>query len=49
MPQYKSYPTVATTPSRKQRKSKRKSTFEYNQLQGNVERKARRDLRKKDK
>lgn len=46
MPQYKPYPTVADTPNRKARKSRRKSTFEYNRAQAAVERRARRDARK---
>lgn len=46
MPAYKAYPTVADTPNRKQRKSRRRSTFEYNAAQANVERRARRDARK---
>ena len=46
MPQYKPYPTVADTPNRKARKSRRKSTFEYNAAQSAVERRARRDARK---
>lgn len=46
MPQYLAYPTVANTPNRKVRKSKRRSTFAFNKVQGNVERKARREARK---
>lgn len=46
MPNYKAYPTVADTPNRKARKSRRRSTFEYNAAQGVVERRARRDARK---
>lgn len=46
MPNYKAYPTVADTPNRKARKSRRRSTFEYNAAQASVERRARRDARK---
>lgn len=46
MPNYKAYPTVADTPNRKARKSRRRSTFAYNAAQAAVERKARRDARK---
>ncbi len=35
----KSYPTVATTPNRKQRKAQRKVIFEYNQLGDGARRK----------
>lgn len=48
MPNYMAYPTVANTPNRKQRKSKRKSTFVHNSAQAAVERRARRDARKKE-
>ncbi len=47
MPAYKSYPTVLTVPSRKQRKAKRKDIFEFNRLQGAIERKQRQAERKK--
>lgn len=46
MPHYKAYATVLDTPSRKSRKAKRRSTFEFNKKQASVERKARRDARK---
>jgi len=46
MPAYKAYPTVETTPNRKQRKSQRKNIFAYNAAQAAVERRARRDARK---
>lgn len=49
MPAFKAYPTVKTTPSRKQRKALRRSTFEYNMLQAAVERRERRDARKTEK
>jgi hypothetical protein len=48
MPAYKAYPTVADTPNRKGRKSRRKSTFEYNRAQAAVERRVRRDARRKE-
>ena len=47
MPNYKSYPTVKDTPSRKQRKAKRQAIFMENKLLNNVLRKARRIARKK--
>lgn len=46
MPAYKSYPTVANTPNRGQRKLKRKTTFEFNRTIAKVNRKARRLARK---
>ncbi len=46
MPRYQQYPSVADTPSRKQRKSKRKSTFLFNKAQAAVERKERREVKK---
>lgn len=46
MPNYKAYPTVTTTPNRKQRKAQRKTVFEYNKAQAAVERRARREARK---
>lgn len=49
MPHYTSYPTVATTPSRKARKAQRKRIFEENSLMANKERKARRLARKESK
>ena len=47
MPNYQAYPTVKDTPNRKQRKSKRKNIFWANKAQASVERRARRDARKK--
>ena len=49
MPKYQAYPTVKDTPNRKQRKMKRKSTFNFNQNQAEIERKARREERKNEK
>lgn len=46
MPKFKAYPTIANTPSRKQRKSQRKTIFEHNRVQAAVERRARREARK---
>lgn len=48
MPNYRAYPTAATA-NRKQRKSQRKNIFAYNQAQAAVERRARRDARKKER
>lgn len=47
MPNYMAYPTTKDTPNRKQRKAKRKAIFAHNRAQGAVERRARRDARKK--
>jgi len=46
---YQAYPTVKDMPNRKHRKAKRKDTFAFNKAQGAVERKARREARKKEK
>jgi hypothetical protein len=47
MPNFRAYPTVATTPSRKQRKSLRKRIFAENSAAFAEQRRARRDARKK--
>lgn len=47
MPNWKPYPTVATTPNRKQRKAQRKNVFWENKMLGNKLRKERRLARKK--
>jgi len=47
MPLYQAYPTVANTPNRNTRKSKRRTVFAYNKAQAAIERKARRAARKK--
>lgn len=49
MPHYKSYPVVANTPSRKQRKSQRRNVFAFNQAVAAEERRARRKARKEAK
>ena len=46
MPRYQAYPTVADTPNRKMRKSKRKAIYVANRAQAAVERKERREARK---
>lgn len=46
MPEYKAYRTVKDTPSRKQRKGQRASTFAYNKAASKEGRKARRETRK---
>lgn len=47
MPNYMPYPNATDTPSRKQRKSKRKWIFAENKYMASAERKARRLARKK--
>lgn len=49
MPAYKPYPTVETTPSRKQRKSQRKKIYWDNKMLMNEIRRERRLARKKAK
>lgn len=46
MPNFQAYPTVATTPNRKQRKAKRHAIFEANRIAYREARKARRAARK---
>lgn len=47
MPNFKAYPTVATTPNRKQRKSQRRKIFMENGDAFTVARKARREAKRK--
>ena len=49
MPQYKAYLTVKDTPSRKNRKRARKTTFEYNKYQAKKDLKKRREEEKAEK
>lgn len=46
MPDYRAYPTVKDTPSRKQRKAQRKRIFWENKIKAREERKERRLKRK---
>lgn len=47
MANFRAYPTVATTPNRKQRKSQRKVVFAENKDAYTVARKARREAKRK--
>lgn len=47
MPNFKAYPTVATTPNRKQRKSQRRRIFAENSVAFAEARRARRDAKRK--
>lgn len=49
MPNFRAYPTVATTPNRKQRKSQRRKIFQENSEAYSVARRARRDAKRKAK
>jgi hypothetical protein len=45
MPQYKLYPTAATTPNRKQRKAQRRTIFWQNKAQAAAEKRARKEAK----